>query len=362
MARGDLSVVINSETKAFKQGVDTGIIKPLEDAEKALEDLGRTRTGDQIERDMRAAQRATENLTRETKDAASVIEREFRDAYRKASKSADGFQRDASGNVQNFKQEAVQNFSEVASSFDGSIQDMASGVQGLSGGLAASLTPGIGIPIAILGAVAAAFTASWAQAAEDSEQRVSDMYDDFIESGRTFVSEDFIGKSIQDIQTDTNKWADAQKRVQDSGEEISTVLRAMAGDQAAIAEVHAGYVRQRDEELGKVRDTVGGIEVQQRAVEQVNQRFEESVSWIGQIQTDTGTAADKAAAYRDAMGGAVDNAAKVRDIVGQIQDRSITIGVNVNNAGFENWWRTVQNRAAQGITVNMRPDQGRAWE
>jgi len=112
----------------------------------------------------------------------------------------------------------------------------------------------------------------------------------------------------------------------------------------------------------KIKQSGKSIEDQAVAIDAANTKFGEQSEWIGQIQRDTGSAAAKAAAYRDAMGQANTNAGKVRDTVAQIKDRSITIGVNVNNAGFESWWRTVQNRAAQGITVNMRPGQGRAWE
>lgn len=362
MAAGDISIVINSETKAFRQGVERGIIDPLEDAEKALDDLGRSRGPDDLERELRIAQRTTENLKDETERTARAIEREYRDSYRSAGDAAGRFKIDASENMKGFRDEAVQNLSEVASSFDGDLSQMAEGVQGLTGGLASSLTPGIGIPVAILGAAAAAFFASWQKAAEDSEERIKAMYEDFTESGATFVSESYVAEAIKTIQDDAGKWADAQQRVKDTGIEIGTVLRAMAGDQLAISEVHAAYVKQRDDELAKIREAGGSIEEQATAVDAVNAKFGEQTEWIAQIQRDTDTAATKAEAYRDAMGTAVDNSARVRDIVNQIKDRTITIGVQMNNAGFENWWRTVQNRAAQGITVNMRPGQGRAWQ
>ena len=37
------TVGINSETKAFKQGIDSGVIAPLEDAQRELIELGKSR-------------------------------------------------------------------------------------------------------------------------------------------------------------------------------------------------------------------------------------------------------------------------------------------------------------------------------
>ncbi len=347
---------IGANTRAAQNNVKD-LSKALDGVADSLDDVARDgdRSGDKLERTFRGMVTAAKRSADDTGDA-------WKKAYKRAEDAADDFNARGSENVQNFKQEAVQNFSEVASSWQGDLEGMADGVQGLTGGLASSLTPGIGIPVAILGAAAAAFFASWVDAAENSKQQVSDMYNDFIESGKTFVSENYIATAIQDIQEDTDKWNDALARNRDTGVEIGTVLRAMAGDQNAIAEVHGVYVAQRDEELEKIRRSGKSIEEQAIAVDGVNAKFGEQVEWIGQVQRNTSNAADKAAAYRDAMGGAADNAARVRDIVGQIQDRNITVGVSVNNAAFENWWRTVQNRAAQGITVNARPGQGRFWE
>lgn len=365
MARGDLSVVINSETKAFKQGVDSGIIKPLEDAEKALDDLGRSRGAENIERDMKAAQRATENLGKETKEVATRIEREFRDSYKKAGRAADEFQRDASGNVQNFKQEAVQNLSEVASSWKGDLEGMADGVQGLTGGLAASLTPGIGIPVAILGAAAAAFMASWVEAAEQSKQRVSDMYADMTESGATFLSESFIQQAAKTVAEDAGKFAEAQKIVADTGLEIGDVLRAMVGDQEAIARAQEIYLRQRDQELDKARELGSEnsqvLNDQAVLVDAVNTKYAEQTDWLRQVQKDTDTAADKAQAVAEAIRSGNTEMDKLAAKWAGIP-KSTQLGITINTSEFDRQFNELARKASAGIRVVLRPEQGRAWE
>lgn len=338
-------------------GLDaSGVAKGAKDAERALGKLedavgdtgkGGARDLDKLEDELKDVQRQGEKTERSMKDIGDSSKRTW-DA--------------ASDNVKGFKDEAVQNFAEVASSFDGDLSQMADGVQGLTGGLASALTPGIGIPVAILGAAAAAFFASWQKAAEDSEARIQAMYDDFTETGQTFVSESFIADEIKRIQEDTGKWNDAQQRVKDTGLEIGTVLRAMAGDQQAIADVHDAYVQQRDTEIQKIRDAKLSIEDQATAVDGVNAKFGEQTEWISQIQRDTGTAAQKAAAYRDAIGGASD---RMRSVVEQWRNipKSQQLQLNVST-NFDRVFNEMARKANQGIRVTLRADgsQGRAWE
>lgn len=345
---GRITIDVGLNTRDVAKGAKDGE-RALENLEDAVRDAGSggAKGLEKLEDELKDVQRQSERTDRSLDDMGGTSNRSFDQA---------------SENVRNFKSEAVQNLSEVASSWEGDLQGMADGVQGLTGGLASALTPGIGIPVAVLGAAAAAFFANWQQAAEDSEQRISDMYAAFIESGTSFVSEDQIAKAIREIQDDTAKWADAQQRVKDTGTDIGTVLRAMAGDQNAIATVHAEYVRQRDLEIEKIRQAGYGIEEEATAIDAANAKFGEQVEWISQIQRDTNTAVDKANAYRDALNQSLITAQQLAAAVNGIQNRSIEIGVKVNDAAFASWWASAQRRAAQGITVTAKPGSGRFWE
>lgn len=157
MARGDIVIPISTETKAFRQGVEADIIQPLDDAEKALDDLGRStgltdagqdadRLGDKLddlgrttgpedlrrdldkagdslddvrrdaekvdtslddlgrnhgpdklEQSMKDAQRETEELKTETQRTADAIEREYKDAYRDAKRASKDFGDEGTG-------------------------------------------------------------------------------------------------------------------------------------------------------------------------------------------------------------------------------------------------------------------------
>lgn len=301
MAKG-IEVGVGVDTKAAKQAIETGLTEPLEDAQEALDDIGKSRGPEELERDLKAAQKATERLQDETEDTAREIEKEYKRAYREAKESSRDFSDGASENVQGFKDEAIQNFSEVASSFDGDLSSMADGVQGLTGGLASSLTPGVGIPIAILGAAAAAFLSSWAEAAEESKERVDDMYQDMIESGQAFLSEDFISKALAEIIGDDGK---RQKAVDDAkrlGVETSTALRAQAGDQAAINELVAKAAELKQAEVDAVKANGEPLDQQAIKLDAINTKYGEILDTYTGITSETQKAIDQVNLYRDATG------------------------------------------------------------
>jgi hypothetical protein len=304
------------------------------------------------------AQRATEDLDDEVKQTARSIEQEFRDSYRKAGDAADGFQRDASGNIKGFKDEAVQNLSEVASSFNGDLQDMADGVQGLTGGLASSLTPGIGIPIAILGAAAGAFLQSWVDAAKDSEERVDEMYAAMSEAGSKFLSAEYFNKALANL--DTSKIEEAQQKARDLGVEERDVLRAMVGDREAIGRILAEQQQHYFTELQAIRDSGKSLEEQAVAVDAVNAKYGEQNEFLRNIQRDTGTAAD----LWESLNGAMDKtpgqveavAGAVAEFKQSIKD-GITIPVRADTSQLDYALLNAQRKAARGIDVIVRPNQ-----
>lgn len=356
MAKG-IEIGIASETRAFKQGVETGMIKPLDKAVDALDDLGKSKGPDQLEEGLKDAQKATEKLGRETKDTAADIEREFRDAYRKSKQASKDGTDSMSENVGEFKNEAVQNFSELASSFKGDMSDMADGVQGLTGGLASSLTPGIGIPVALLGAAAAAFFASWQQAAEDSEERVSSMYQQFLESGAKYLTDEQVNQAMADLADDAGKWGEALQIASDTQLPIQTVLRALVGDQEALT---AGVDAENDahaRSIDAINEGALAMEDKAAAIVLENARHEQTIGKLKAIQQDTDTAAAKAAAVSAAFG--TGNAvldqqiAKVQTLAAQLRGISntpITIPINADTTGIEGAFAGLRGRS---VTVNV---------
>lgn len=118
MARAH-EIAIAADAKDFDRGIRDGVIKPLENAEEALEDLadaaddaGRdaSRSIDKLEDSLKDAQRESKDLGDKMKDAGDDAKRGMKDAEE---------------GVKGFKDEAMQSARETAASFDGSFESIA---------------------------------------------------------------------------------------------------------------------------------------------------------------------------------------------------------------------------------------------
>lgn len=240
MAKG-ISIGVAGDASEFASAVKKGVIAPLEDADDAVKEIGKdaSRLGE-LETNMTDAQKATSKYERELQDAIDAQKKAARGAREFGDDSKQSFH-EAGQNVEEFKDEARSNFSEVVSSFDGSMSSVADLAQGTLGGLAGSIAGPIGLAAglgaAALGGIFTSMTQSAEENAELTKQRVSDMFDDMIESGNRFLSADIINSKIAEIVKDSEQLSKVQDRATAAGVSIQTALRAEAGDKEALATV-----------------------------------------------------------------------------------------------------------------------------
>jgi hypothetical protein len=312
---------------------------------------------------------ALDKMVQDAGDAERKIKDNFKDLAREADKTkkatADvgdkGFKQ-AGEATSAFKDEAIQNFSEVASSFTGDVTQMADGVQGLTGGLASALTPGVGIPIAIVGALAGAFLNSWITAAEDSEARVEEMFDRMREAGAKFASESQIKEAIEDL--DTEAVAKGMERARDLSIEEGAVLRAMVGDTAAIADIQRELNRRKDEELEAVKNSGTSLEEQKTTAEAINTVYAEQSQWLIDIQKDTDTAGKKWEAVREALGYVSGDVSTLQGKVdGLARGTTMPITMTVDESQLVAAQRRAEAWARNGLKVAVTGTlSGRTWE
>lgn len=286
MARSPIEIAIASETKAFKQGIETGVIKPLEDAIKQLRELGDTNGADKLEAQLRDAQKATERLGEETKQAALAIEREYRDAYRKASAAADDGMSRAKNATQEVTQEIGSNLGEAVSSVRGDLSDLGQVGQDTLGGLAATIA-GSG-PGGILGAAALAagavglgmVTAELQRQQEEADrlrERLGSAFQAAVEDGRTYIDTAQLIAEANDVMFNPER-ADEWKRLQGEAKGLSldnsTLIAANAGDLAAQEEVLGRINALRDDALRKETDMLTPQSAQVDTLDDMRQRWE----------------------------------------------------------------------------------------
>ncbi|MDN4598844.1 hypothetical protein [Leifsonia virtsii] len=285
--------------------MQTGVVAPLEDADDAVKNIGRDASRlDELETNMKAAQKATSKYEGELRNAIDAQRRAARGARDIGDDAEVGFHK-ARQNVEEFKDEARQNFSEVTSSFDGSMQSVLDLAQGTFGGLASSLAGPLGIAAglgaAVLGGVFTSMSTSADENAQKAEERISAMYDDFLESGNNYRTKDQVAAAIKDLVSDTEKWKKAQDDAKQSGLDISLILQAQAGDANALAQVQAALKEKydaaaeaSDKYVLKKGPQAAAASAEKLAMQQL---IEEYSNYSGQSQT----AAQKANAVRDAM-------------------------------------------------------------
>ncbi|WP_403023134.1 hypothetical protein [Salinibacterium sp. GXW1014] len=303
MAKG-ISIGVGADTRDFSKAVSKGVIDPLEDAQDALDDVARDgdKAGDKLERSFKDAQKQTEKYGREFSPLAREMDRQTkRGADDVARNTERGFDR-AEQAAGAFKDEAVQNFAETASSFDGSMDSIADMAQSTLGGLATAI-PGIGLGLAGLGAVGGMFYNQWRTAAEDTEARIASMYDDMLQSGLDFLSEEAVTQGLNDLFNPTD---DAGKRA------LEEVTRIAKDTGLSIEEVGVAWVTS-----GQKRDEVHSTamakyEAEKRALEELQEKAKDPV-WADYYEPQLEAQTDIVENYREI-------AEKMRDLDATEQD------------------------------------------
>jgi len=337
MASG-ISIPISSDGRAFAQGVKSGVLEPLEDTVESLDkvDSAAEDTGRELERSFDRAQDASKDFERQNKKLSDTI----RDESRKSSKAIrdigdEGF--DKSGDaVKGFKDEALSNFSEVASSFDGTMTGVVDGVTGTLGGLATAISGPVGLALGGLGLIAGAVSASWAANAEQIAEDWQAMYDDMVESGQNFLSQDLINQKIQDIAADQGKVNEALSQAKSVGEDYLTVIRAQAGDMDALAAVYTSAREALDEQNA----------AQERYIEKNGEESAAIASKQGELEILIGKYGD--------MIGSQDNAATAAGIARRAMEESAA----ANNATADSLDRVrdSSNGIPDGKTIKVYAD------
>lgn len=307
MAKG-ISISIASDTKAAAAGIKSGVLEPLEDASKALTELGRDgdKAGGELEDSMRDAQKETERLADDHQKLSRTISSASKQAGHDISTDYKKGAHEASEGLDEIKESGKSNAIEVAASFDGSAQSIADGFQGLAAEAFAGFGPaGVVAGVAAAAGIGLVSTALGAaqEDADETAERVNSMFEDMIESGNQYASQEFVNDGIKTIIEDTEKYTQAQKDAAESGAPLSTVLRAQAGDLDAIAQVNAlasaaqtELTRKQEEYIATNGDSSAAIDAQGFALDDLKERF-------GRVAAQTDTAAGRARDYNSAIQG-----------------------------------------------------------
>lgn len=148
-----ISIGVASDTREFTRNIKSGVIDPLEDAGKSLDDVQRAgdKAGEELEGAFEKAQKEVSNFKKEQADAARDTAKKWKTASDSVGDDMKHGMAEASEGSETLKENVGANAKEMAASFDGSVDGMVGGLQGLI----AEMTEGFG-PAGLIAGVAAA--------------------------------------------------------------------------------------------------------------------------------------------------------------------------------------------------------------
>ncbi|MDU0367676.1 hypothetical protein RWH45_10645 [Microbacterium sp. KSW4-17] len=258
-----LDIAANTR-QAQAQVKDLG--KALDEVSDSLDDMAKDadRSGSKIERELDKVGDAGKEAGRDIESAGDKVERTFDNMVRDA-KKADRAVSDVGDNggrslgkvkdgAQEVQQEFGQNMAESVSSFRGDLQDLGQVGQDTLGGLAGTVA-GMG-PAGLAGAFALAAGAVGLGALTAAQDEAKEKQDALNESAAKFaegylngingaIDASQVFAEINAINTDPERYKQAGENAKNWGVDVSTAIRAMAGDATALGTIDAALDRQK---------------------------------------------------------------------------------------------------------------------
>jgi hypothetical protein len=347
MAKG-IAISIAAETKPFLQGVQKGIIEPLEDAADILQELGQDggRDFDKLEKSMRDAQDETDD----TRKAFADLQKEIAETGKKSrsdfAKPVKESTEEVSETLREVGSEAKANAAEMFSSFDGSFESIADAAQGTLGGLVGGLGGIGGVAVAAAGAAGlgliAAELTKQKELAEELKEGLVAAYREAAEEGRTFLTQAQIIALATEITFDPARREAAAKTAKTLGLDLALVIRAQAGEMEALGVVTETAARKEEERLeatkGRSTETDLFLAAEEFALQQIIKEYEGIEKQVKDNQDTARLSIDITAGIE---GSARDQIARTRKAD---EDRWNALGVKYSEAA-----------ARESIKVNVEP-------
>lgn len=244
------------------KGNGTGIqISFTADVQKALDGTAQLEAGlDDVDEKLDDVSDTSRKTTRRQTDDLEDLGRAGEEAYDQVGDSADkGFEK--AGRAGTGAATAIgDGIKDIATDFDGSMESIGSSVAGSLSGVAAAVPGAAGVILGAGAAIAGGFAAQWQQATEETKKRISDMYDDMLQSGLDFLSKDYVTKQLGQLFNPGDDAAaqqtldDVKKAAEDLGLSVQEVGIAWVTAGAQRDEVNARARAQLDELKAKLAD------------------------------------------------------------------------------------------------------------
>lgn len=306
---------------------------------------------------------------KDAEEAISAIERETETLGDKAPKDikrVDTAVGDAGDGIRNLGDIAR---SVLEGDFAGATESAINSLMGLAGAIGGGALGGA-ITVA-LGGLLGNFVASWSQAAKDSEDRVSDMYQNMIEDGEAFITTDRVQKNlIAQTAEDINRSRD---RALALAIDEQVIRRAMAGDESAIRDILDITTSRREAEVQAVRDSGESLEYQQVLIDGINTKYGTTLDWLNRQLTEQEKVKGLYDSTQDAIAGLgeatreqIDRTASASQSryegLAALYGQGVKVPVTVDISAAERSFNALQQRASRGINIAFNSTGRMTWE
>lgn len=347
-------IAIAADTRDFERGIRDGIIDPLDDAERNLDQLGDAaeaagrdssrgldKIGDAAEDAGRESKRLGDDLKDAGRDGERAVDRledALRDAQRQTDKLGDDARdagrdmergmKDAEGGVEEFKDEANSTAREAAASFDGSAESIVDAFQEVAAnafvgfgpaGAVAGLAAAAGIGLVVKGFEEAE------EAREESEERIGEWADAFIEAGNRVLSAAQVTEKARAIITDTEKFKEAQDAATAWGVSESLAILAISGDTNALAEARDALADKERDLARSVKDTSGAFGTMTEEQKEMSFQIEFGKKILDQMTSEMESGEHAAGVYSESLRLLAKNTAGATTEIDEFGDSIVTL-------------------------------------
>lgn len=281
MGRGH-EVVIGADARPFEKAVKDDLIKPVEQAARALDELGSDGSRDigKLEDAMKDAQRQTDKLDRSVGKTVRGVD-------------------DLKNESNQTGREMAASFKEPADALDAVQELAANAFQGFGpAGAAAGLTAAVG-----LGLVTSEITKQQ-EAAKQLKAFFADAYRTAAEEGRKYLDAATVQAEAFDILYNSDRVDErnkAEKQAVAIGLDANTVILARAGDQASLNAVIEATTRAQ-EQLRKETEEGGSNAIRLSAEERRNlERIGREYQGIAELHDEEAQRAQQAQGIKDQL-------------------------------------------------------------
>jgi hypothetical protein len=269
MAKG-ISIGIAADTRDFSSDVRRGVLDPLEDVSKALDDVGTDsdKSGAKLEKSLDGARDDTKKLEKSYKSLGDVIDKETSNAGRKLGDNVRSGTDKAEEGLTDLKQEAGSTAKEAAASFQG-IEDAGSALQEALANVFVGFGPA-GAAAGIAAAIGVGILFSKLEEGKEETARfmegVGELTTELIEMGRTGgPSIDYIVDRLKELATTTEDGETNLKDLADTADKAKRPFEDLAQAYAGSADDLDRLVKSNDDLLASLEEQAGAIDTSTNA-------------------------------------------------------------------------------------------------